>query len=313
MIFYLENNVNLNDQYEEILRNINFHINYGNKNFNILMDCLNNITNVVNSNNVITNTDTIVSFLDSISSISALIKDDINSLNSMKDILTNLFSNTSDENSFTLTDENKSMLLDFNKSYIELKAKLFESYNMFSEFIQKYINCPIIFSNNTTNTVCENVQVLDDSVKKSTEDSSTFEDIKDNKTLLISEKENKVFLPYSVSDLNDILKNNSNYKSLKEIIDSEYIFPLSKFNNPIISRFRETYNLMKKKEKASIFESLDLALELAFNSLLNPAIISACKNLDELDIYLDYLESNELEKFDVFEIKYDFLPRKTAK
>lgn len=184
---------------------------------------------------------------------------------------------------------------------------------MFSEFIQKYINCPIIFSNNTTNTVCENVQVLDDSVKKSTEDSSTFEDIKDNKTLLISEKENKVFLPYSVSDLNDILKNNSNYKSLKEIIDSEYIFPLSKFNNPIISRFRETYNLMKKKEKASIFESLDLALELAFNSLLNPAIISACKNLDELDIYLDYLESNELEKFDVFEIKYDFLPRKTAK
>ena len=65
---------------------------------------------------------------------------------------------------------------------------------------------------------------------------------------------------------------------------------------------------MRKKEKSSVLESLDLALELTFNSSLNPAIITACKSLDELDIYLDCLASNNLNNFDVFKIKYDVLP-----
>ena len=67
---------------------------------------------------------------------------------------------------------------------------------------------------------------------------------------------------------------------------------------------------MRNRQKCSIMESLDLALELSYNSSLNPAIITACKNLDELDIYLDYLEANELDKFNIFEIQYDLLPQK---
>ena len=85
---------------------------------------------------------------------------------------------------------------------------------------------------------------------------------------------------------------------------------MDKYKNAALARFKEAYNLMRKKENASITSSLDLALELTFNNLLNPAIITACKNLDELDIYLDNLSSNELDKFKIFDIKYEMLPTK---
>ena len=130
--------------------------------------------------------------------------------------------------------------------------------------------------------------------------------------MVISETQNKVFLPYYVEDIEKKLKN-SKYQNLQQVIDSEYIVPLSKYKNAIISRFKEAFNLMRTKEHASISDSLSLALELTFNSLLNPAIISACRTLDELDIYLDCLNSGELDKFNIFEIKYEVLPTKSAK
>ena len=67
---------------------------------------------------------------------------------------------------------------------------------------------------------------------------------------------------------------------------------------------------MRKRQKASLAESLSLALELCFNNSLNPAIITACKNLDELDTYLDCLSENEVDKFDLFDIKYEICPQK---
>lgn len=135
-------------------------------------------------------------------------------------------------------------------------------------------------------------------------------EIFDNNTLLISEIQNKVVLPFSVSELEKDLEENTNYTDLQDIIDTKYTIPLDKYKNATLARFKEAYNLMRKKENASIASSLDLALELTFNNLLNPAIITACKNLDELDIYLDYLSSNELDKFKIFDIKYEMLPTK---
>ena len=40
-----------------------------------------------------------------------------------------------------------------------------------------------------------------------------------------------------------------------------------------------------------------------------PAIITACKSLNELDIYLDCLQENELSDFDCFEIKFELAPK----
>lgn len=131
-----------------------------------------------------------------------------------------------------------------------------------------------------------------------------------NNTLLISEIQNKVVLPYTIVDLQKILATNQSYHNINEIVDEFYTIPIANYKNASLSRFKEAYNLMRKREKSSVAESLSLALEVCFNNALNPAIITACKNLDELDTYLDCLSENELDKFNLFNIKYEILPQK---
>ena len=86
------------------------------------------------------------------------------------------------------------------------------------------------------------------------------------------------------------------------------VIPLNKFENFSTARFREAFNLIRYKEKSSIFSALDLGLELMFKYNLNPIIIAACRNLDELDIYLDCLDENELSDFKCFEVRFEVNP-----
>ena len=132
---------------------------------------------------------------------------------------------------------------------------------------------------------------------------------KDNDTLLISETQSKVVLPYKINDIEKILEKNKKYSTIQDVIDGEYTFPIDKYKNSSKSRFKEAYNLMRKKEKASVFDSLSLATEVIFNSSLNPAVITVCNNLDQLDVYLDCLSSNELDKFNYFKVKYEIMPK----
>ena len=136
--------------------------------------------------------------------------------------------------------------------------------------------------------------------------------IKDNNTLKISEKTKKVYLPFSVSELNKIIENNpQKYSCKKDLINKKYVIPLSYYKNSTYARFRESYKLVREKEKGSISEALNLAFESLFNYNLDPAIISACRNIDELDIYLDCLDENELDDFYCFNILYEEFPIKT--
>ena len=138
--------------------------------------------------------------------------------------------------------------------------------------------------------------------------------LEDNKTLVISEEDGKVYLPYSKEDIkNEVLQNKGT--KINEVIEEKYILPLDKYKNSMRARFREGYNLMYRKEGKSKKSAIMLGIELMFETNLHPAIISACKNLEELDIYLDCLEDNELEKFSCFKIIYKSLPtlRKKAK
>lgn len=128
-------------------------------------------------------------------------------------------------------------------------------------------------------------------------------------TLIISEMQGKVILPYTLENLESILSENKlKYKNINEIIENEFTIPYSNFKNPSFSRFKEAFRLVKNKEQKSIKEAFDLGMELLFNYNLHPAIISACKNIDELDIYLDYLENNETDKFNCFNIKFEIAP-----
>ena len=131
----------------------------------------------------------------------------------------------------------------------------------------------------------------------------------DSRTLLISEETQKVYLPYTLDEVMKKLNANPEYQKVEDVIENEYTLPLSTFKMPIISRFKEAYRFMRVKEKSSVYAALDLALELMFNSNLNPAVIRAAKDLKELNVYLDCLYENEIEKFDCFKIIYKVLPK----
>lgn len=132
-------------------------------------------------------------------------------------------------------------------------------------------------------------------------------ELKDNRVLIVSEMEGKVYLPYYAKDINEQLIKNKN-TTVEDLIKEKYVLDIKRFKNPITARFREAYNLIRKRDKGSIFEAIDLGMELMLNYSLNPAVIAACINQDELDIYLDCLEENELDQFEIFDIKYISAP-----
>ena len=156
------------------------------------------------------------------------------------------------------------------------------------------------------------VKVVEEDEDEDYEDDDELDLMKDNDTLIISEEDNQVILPYKLSDVErQYKKNKKKYSSVKDLIQNEYIIPTDNFKNPIKSRFREAYQLIKKKEHGHLKEALELGFELMFQSNLTPAIIAACKNLKELDIYLDCLDDNELDKFSCFNIVYNMPPSKS--
>ena len=153
----------------------------------------------------------------------------------------------------------------------------------------------------------------DDSIDETQNNTLLSDDeITDNDTLIISDSIQKVILPYTIEDLEKKLRKNKKYKSLRDVIVNEYTLPLETFKNPVKSRFKEAFQLIKKKEHGSLKEAIGLGFELMFQSDLNPAVIAACRDLDELDIYLDCLDDNELDKFSCFKIEYNVKPTKDA-
>lgn len=131
----------------------------------------------------------------------------------------------------------------------------------------------------------------------------------DNNVLIISEKEQKAYLPFLYSEVDKIYKHShQKYQTLQDVVNDLYVVPLSKFKNSAVARFKESFRLIREREKGSITKALDLGLELMFNYQLNPIVVAACRNLDELDIYLDCLEENELYDFTCFEIKFEMMP-----
>ena len=131
---------------------------------------------------------------------------------------------------------------------------------------------------------------------------------------MISEKEQKAYLPFFYAEVKNIFQNaKQKYQSLQDVVDDLYILPLNRFKNSSMARFRESFHLIRKKENGSITKALDLGLELMFQYELNPIVIAACRNLDELDIYLDCLDENELHDFTCFEIKFEIMPQLTKR
>lgn len=126
-------------------------------------------------------------------------------------------------------------------------------------------------------------------------------------TLIISDLQGKVFLPYKLTDIQKILQADTEHKytSFSDVIEKVYTRPIKNYKFSAIARFREAYNLIIHKEHSSKFKALCLASELFTNYNLHPAIITACDSLDQLDIYLACLEDDSLDDFNGFDIKYE--------
>lgn len=138
---------------------------------------------------------------------------------------------------------------------------------------------------------------------------------KNNKILLISEKKKKVFLPYYENEINRYLEQfPDEYKSFDDVVKREYVMPINYYmGHTVVSRFRESYALIRDRESKSIFEAMKYSFDLMFRYDLNPAIIAACKTQNQLENYLDCLESKKLNEFTDFEIKYEISPLATPK
>jgi len=133
----------------------------------------------------------------------------------------------------------------------------------------------------------------------------------DNNVLRINEKDQKAYLPYKYSDIERMLnsrrKHKGKYKTAQDVINNVYTVPFSAFRFPMISRFRETFNLIMK-EKKDLKDAIFTGVEVMGYHELNPIIIRACQNIKEFDIYLDCLFENELDQFTCFEIKFEVAP-----
>lgn len=128
-------------------------------------------------------------------------------------------------------------------------------------------------------------------------------------TLIISEVAKVVILPYTKDKLEDILNaNKDKYSDIYDVIDKIYTVPLKKYKYQPVSRFKEAYRLARNKEKMSIKGALELGCECFFNTSLHPAIITACDNLNQLDIYLSCLDYDELDDFKFFTVIFKIPP-----
>ena len=133
--------------------------------------------------------------------------------------------------------------------------------------------------------------------------------IKNNNTLLISEKQGKVILPYKAEEVLRILnKEKSKYSSVEEVIEDKFTRNFSDFKIQFASRYAETIRLARERENYSFIDAVTIATEMMRKKFLHPAIISACRTLNELDVYLDCLDKNELEDFKIFNVKYELYP-----
>jgi len=156
-------------------------------------------------------------------------------------------------------------LLDkMNENLVEEYNSLFEK--AFSEFLE-INNSVYTFTSSIEAYICINFpeednpkeqeivaqKVKEEVVPKTNEVASeipetiTTSTLKEN-TLIISEKERKVILPFKISELAE-LKDKEGTESLEDIINKYFTVSLDLYKNSAVARFREAFNLVKHRER----------------------------------------------------------------
>lgn len=315
-----EKDFNFINNFKDEISKINSKISYQDELRNKIMQLISSIANVLKLNDPEIDNYSLYKLSNEVAKIFELINENIQLLSELGSQLNNLDT------------EIVTLLLDIEKSYhteeyyesnikkIKSKIddysfllektneKLYNNNEIINTFVsapetKKYLNGFNITINTNFATATSIIDNTSKSIKQDWHE-------KDNKILIISEKDKKVFLPYTSEEINDYLEQfPEQYSSFESVVAKEFILPLDYYmSHPVLSRFREAYSLCRDREAKPIFESLKYGMDMMFNRRLNPAIIAACKTQDQLSNYLNCLEKNDLKNFTDFEIKFEINP-----
>ncbi|MBR3697260.1 MAG: hypothetical protein IKM97_03215 [Clostridia bacterium] len=133
MIIYFENENSLYDQYKIIKNEIDFHINYNNTKFKVLLDLIGklsfqyNLKNLEKFNNLLFEIHSTINIMQNIHII----------LYNLKSRLIEIFNNSYNLNTLELTDEIKNKINNFNDIVTEFIKILYISYTQYDNFIKK--------------------------------------------------------------------------------------------------------------------------------------------------------------------------------
>lgn len=164
-----------------------------------------------------------------------------------------------------------------------------------------------------TNYIPHNDNLSSDDIDKKVENILKAE--VDNEDLIISEKRKTIYLTYKISELLHYVESYPNvYTSLRDVVNQEFVLPFNYFvKHPYKSRFSETYNIIRNREGKGFIQSVSYSVNVAKRNNLNPAVVAACKTQTELESYLYYLDSDNLKRFNFFNIIYEVNPLKEHK
>lgn len=202
-------------------------------------------------------------------------------------------------------------------NYINISEEVKKSITASDDFVFTFFENDIVknylqtYSSTEDNNNKQNVE------NKNTVSSNYVEDedidiAENNYCLLISETSKKVYLPYTKKEVLKYLEQYPDqYDSFEDVVKKEFIYPIDFYlKHTVLSRFRETYSLIRDREAKSVLEAFKMAIDMMFRYDLNPAIIAACKSQEQLENYLECLKSQSLNNFKDFEIRFEISPLK---
>lgn len=195
---------------------------------------VNNIVSPIDINSIHKCLENLKTNLDNLNNIISLYTPLLDSLQTLRDDINNI---------------KKQNVMDYNFSYKEVFTKCSKANSEIYSFIDSltpYIN--ITFPEETIQE--ENTdEIKEDNTQK---DDENLSNLKEN-TLIISEKNQNVVLPYTILELQKKLNDSpQDYNSIQDIVEKCYTIPLETYKSASLSRFKEAFNLIKQKEKGNI-------------------------------------------------------------
>ena len=209
----------------------------------------------------------------------------------------------------TAINNNVKKFVNAKKKLADLKSKIeaFEGQELTNDIKNKIDS----FNSNYEkigDAVLHNILVIRETLDKieGYEPTVAKKEIFDNNTLRISEIDKKIYLPYTVEEVKEVLNDSGKYNSEQEVVENHFTIPTSTYMNFFTGRYKEVVSLIGRTPDCEVGKMF--ALGQMFNTKVHPAIIRSCKTMNEYYYYLKCLENNNLEDFKVFDIKFEVPP-----